>query len=112
MNTFGAIFNVVPDTSWLATGEPLDLTDYFKTVSFAAAVGGVDAIGDAGYKFDVVIPTSADTDITASNVLVSCTQVPSLDGNAASAQPLAQVSAEDLSGIATLRILVFGRQKI
>jgi hypothetical protein len=95
-----AIYKITPDTSWLAAGEELDLTDDFSEVT-AAWFGGCTVIN--GYKFDVILPADG-TDIAADTVLITAHR------SAATAAAFAAVpDATNLSTLAELRLIVVGK---
>jgi len=98
-------FSILMDDSYVAGGEPIDLTDYFSYVHFAT-VNSVDAVADAGYKFQVLIP-SAGTAITDSNVLVAAHYSGTAD---AVLNPVAATT--DLSSVGELTITVVGKAAV
>jgi hypothetical protein len=108
---FEATYNLALDNSFDATGESVDVTGEFQTVR-AAWIGGVDTLADGAYLYQTLVPSDDSAALTADSVKVLAFQVPSLDGNAASAQPLAHCDTVDLSAVGTLRLIVRGTQKI
>lgn len=95
-----AIYKLTPDDSWLAAGEAIDLTDDFSEIH-AALIGGCTVINP--YKMDVIVPADG-TDIAAGTVLVTAHR------SAGSAAAMAAVpNATDLSGLAEVRLVVFGK---
>ena len=98
-------WKVLLDTSFLATGEPIDLTDYYSAVS-AASIAGVDTIADALYDYNVVLPSDG-TDISSSTVLISAIESPATVATTA-ADAFDAVSSTNLSTVGELRLLVIG----
>ena len=98
------IFEVLLDTSMEATGEPIDLTSYFKYI-YSADCQAVEATADAAYQFTVVIPDSA-TAVTSTNIVIMAHQ----SNNTAQAFDVA--NAVDLSGVGELRLIVVGAPAI
>lgn len=98
-------FSILMDDSYVTGGEPIDLSGYFSYIDFAT-VNSVDAAADAGYKFQVVIPTNG-TAVSATNVLV----VAHYSGTADAV--LNQVAATtDLSAVGELTITVVGKSAV
>jgi len=101
------IFTITWDASSLVTGELLDdLLDYFSEID-AIIPAGVSAIELAGYvpSFSFT-PSSA---LSTGGVLAYLTRVPALDGDAASAQPLAIADALDVASLGTTQVMVIGK---
>lgn len=101
-----AIYEVALDNSFLATGEPIDLTGQFSEV-FSASIEGADALADHGYKFDVVLPAFG-TAISDANVLVTGHWAPAQDGDAEVHLPFEHMDTDDMSGVTSLRLVVIG----
>ena len=95
------------DSAFLAAGEAIDLTDYYSSVS-AAAIGGVDAIADALYMYNVVLPADG-TDITSSTVMISATESPAKAGGTEAGEAFAAVDSANLSSVGELRLIVVGK---
>jgi hypothetical protein len=96
------VYEVTPDSSWLAVGEVMaDLADDFSEIFFAS-FGGRKAIG--GFVCDVIIPDPG-TDVSATNVKMTAHY--STD---AAGEMTAVPDATDLSvKCAKLRMLVIGK---
>lgn len=102
-----AVYRVALDSSFLATGEPIDLTGVFSSVE-GATIAGVDAIADALYSYGVVLP-AVGTDITSTTVLISAIESPAKTGATEAAEAFAAVSSTDLSSVGQLRLIVVGK---
>ena len=101
-------WKVLLDTSFLAAGEPVDMTDYYSSIS-AVVVGGSDAIADNLYHYSSVLPTDG-TDISSTTVLISATESPAKVGSGAeAAEAFAAVGSSDLSTVGELRLTVVGK---
>lgn len=98
---FEFVFSLLLDSSHAAGGEELDLTSYLSTL-VGAHIGGVDAIADAVWTYEVAGP-GRTTALTSSNVLLTAHH-----GSGADAvnNP---ADAEDLSGVGALIITVWGK---
>jgi len=102
-----AVYKCLLDTSFLATGEPIDLTGHFSSL-YAAWPAGVNAIADALYSYGVVLPDDG-TDIAAGTVLISAIESPAKTGATEAAEAFAAVSSTDLHSVGELRIAVIGK---
>lgn len=99
-------FSILMDSSYPAGGEAIDLTDYLSYIN-SATVNSVDAVADALYKFDVVIPANG-TAITSTNVVVHAAWTGTGDGAV-----FDQVTATtDLSSVGELTITVVGKAAV
>lgn len=95
------------DSSFLATGEPIDLTAYYSEIS-SASIGGADAIADHLYSYNVVLPSDG-TAISSTTVLISAIESPAKTGATEAAEAFAAVSSTDLSSVGELRLFVVGK---
>ena len=102
-------WKVLMDTSFLTAGEPIDFTDYYSEIS-CAIISGVDAVADAQYSYQVVLPSDG-TAITSSNVLISAYESPAKTGTGDFVvEAFSSVATgTDLSSIGELRITVIGK---
>lgn len=107
-NGFEAIYRILPDNSFLVTGELIDLTADFSYITSASCCS-VEAIADTLFHWMVVKPADT-TAITSSNVLLSCAVEGTRTGNAMNARVLAAADAFDTSGVAELTIWVVGKK--
>jgi len=95
------IFTITPDSSCDATGEAVDLTDYFSTID-AVIPCGVSAIAAAGYvPAFFFTPGAAHTSSSLKVVFMN------QDGDAGALEP---ASAVDLSSY-TFQVMVYGKMK-
>jgi hypothetical protein len=101
-----SVYRVALDSEFLATGEPIDLTGVYSAVD-SASIGGVNAIADALYLYNVVLP-DVGTDIAAGTVKISATESPGKTGATEAAEAFAAVSSTDLSSVGQLRLFVIG----
>jgi hypothetical protein len=100
-------WKVLMDSSSLVTGEPIDLTSIYSSVS-AASIAGSDAAGDNVYQYNVVLPSDG-TDITSTTVLITVAQTDAHDGTSTAATAFAAANAVDLSTVGELRLIVIGK---
>jgi hypothetical protein len=100
-------WKVLMDTSSLVTGEPIDLTSVYSSIS-ALSIGGTDAVGDNVYSYMTVLPSDG-TDIAAGTVLVSVSMTAAQTGNATPAAAFSAANAVDLSGVGELRLIAIGK---
>jgi len=100
----GYTFSVLLDSSHAAGGEPIDLTPYLGYL-YEANIGGVDAIADATFKFDVVGPGRAVA-LTTTNVVVTAHHSSGAD---AAMNP---ADAEDLSSVGALIFTAWGKKAL
>lgn len=101
-----ATYKVLLDTSFLATGEPIDLTGEFNEV-YTASIGGADAIADHLYVYNTVLPSDG-TAISSTTVLISAVESPAKTGATEAAEAFAAVSSTNLSTVGELRLFVVG----
>ena len=100
-------WKVLMDTSSLVTGEPIDLTSVYSSIS-ALAIGGSDAIGDNVYAYNTVLPSDG-TDISATTVLISTSMTAATTAATVAASAFAAANAVDLSGVGELRLIAIGK---
>jgi hypothetical protein len=99
-------WKVLMDSSSLVTGEPIDLTSVYSSVS-ALSVAGTDAVGDNVYLYNTVLPTDG-TDISSSTVLVSASQSDTHTGSTVAAKAFAICDGVNLSTVGELRLIAIG----
>ena len=107
---FMATYKVLMDSSFLATGEVVDLTDDFSEI-YDGSVGAVDAIADAAYIYRLVVP-SHGTAIASTTVKLSAHYSPSKTGATEAAEAFAVADGVDLSTVGELRFTVWGKANI
>ncbi|MCP4548680.1 MAG: hypothetical protein GY835_19660 [bacterium] len=100
-------WEVLLDSEFLATGEPVDLTSVYSKIS-ALSIAGVDAIADALYVFGTVLP-SVGTAVTDANVLISAIESPGKTGATEAAEAFAAVSSTNLASVGELRLIAIGK---
>ena len=100
-------WKVLLDSSFVTTGEPIDLTSVYSEIS-AASVAGADALADHGYKFDVVLPADG-TAITSTTVLIAGHWSPAVDGDADVHKVFEALDGDDLASVGELRLIVIGK---
>jgi len=100
-------WKVLLDSSFEATGEPIDLTAYYSEIH-SASIAGVDAYADAAYIYNVQVPSDG-TAISSSTVLITAYASNADDGGSVTLGPFSTATGEDLSGVGELRLFVVGK---
>ena len=106
----GYTLSLALDTSFAASGEPIDISSYLGYL-YNADVQGVDAIADATYLFTVVGPGRAVA-VTSSNVLLEAVQSPAKTGASEAAEAFASADTADLSDVGALLVEIWGKKAI
>jgi len=101
------LYTVLGDTSFLGTGEAIDLTADFSEIHAAWACG-TDAIADNVYEYSFVVP-GAGTALTSANFLLVATQSPAKTGATEAAEAFEVATSADLSGVGALAFMVVGK---
>jgi hypothetical protein len=100
-------WKVLMDTSSLVTGEPIDLTSVYSSISWCGE-GGSDAVADNAYTYSTVLPSDG-TDITSTTVLISVYMSAAETAATHAATAFTAANAVDLSGVGELRLMSIGK---
>jgi hypothetical protein len=101
------VFSALLDDSSLVTGEPIDVTAYFDYI-LSARCESVNALADAAYKYDMIIPAQGVA-VTDANVLIGIHLSPAKTGDVEVAEPFDAADGANLSTVGELMITIVGK---